>query len=123
MYHQTKKISAIHVHNPPDHLILVALPFKRLYNTKIILDRHEPFALQIISTLGFSIKSFLFKLLKVYGKICYFFSDGIITINRIDKEVIQRIIKEKNIITVGNYLDFTKYQEKNTKFRRKKRFL
>lgn len=118
---QIKKISAIHVHNPPDHLILTALPFKILFKTKVIMDRHEPFALQIISTLGFSTTSFLFKLLKVYEKNFNFFSDGIITINRLDNEEMQKMFKRKTVITIGNYLDFTQYQEQNRSVRKKKK--
>lgn len=111
--HSKHKINLIHIHNPPDHLTFIALPFKLLYNSKIILDRHEPFAIHFISKIGFSLKSVLFSFLLAYEKLSYLFIDAIITINDIERLDVKRIASRKKIVIIKNSLDITLFQKSN----------
>ena len=113
------KFQVIHIHNPPDHLLFAGLPFKVLSRSKIIVDRHEPFAEQIISNLGLTKKSILFKLLKIYEKIVNYFADVILVINNPDKEHMKTLLPKKRIYEIRNSLDTSNLvaisKEKNSK--------
>ncbi len=102
------KISVIHAHNPPDHLILAGLFSKIFLRTKLILDRHEPYALQIVSNLNLSTKSLIFKLVQFYEKVTYLFVDCIIVVNNLEFNDVKEISPRKEILIIRNSLDIDK---------------
>lgn len=71
----------IHVHNPPDFLVLTALPLKILRNTNIILDIHDPLPEIFASRFEKSMDSNFVKFLKKVQYICCRSADKIITVN------------------------------------------
>lgn len=97
----------IHIHNPPDHLILSGLLFKWIYNATLVLDRHEPFALQIVSNLGKSEESILYKILSAYECIVYKFVDYFIVVNNIEKNDVRLITNNKPVYTIRNSFNNT----------------
>ena len=100
-----KKLSVIHIHNPPDHLVLAALPSRIFCRSRIILDRHEPFATQIISQLNRPTTGFLFKLLVFYERLIGFFANTIFVINIPDEEHMRKLLPKKIIQLIRNSLD------------------
>ncbi|MDD1730357.1 MAG: glycosyltransferase family 4 protein [Methanospirillum sp.] len=83
-----KPYDIIHVHNPPDFLILGAIPFKLAFKTRIILDLHDMFPEVISSNLNIQSTHFLVKIAELIEKISILFSDAIICTNNYDKEII-----------------------------------
>jgi len=98
-------IAVIHAHNPPDHLILAGLFSKLIFKSKLILDRHEPYALQIISNLHLSTKSIVYKLFRLYEKIAYSIVDCIIVVNILEYNDVREISPNKEILIIRNSLD------------------
>lgn len=99
----------IHIHNPPDILVIPAFFFKIFFKNKIILDRHEPFAISITSFLNKNEKSFLYIFLSALETLTGKLTDGIIVINHLEKQYFQ-IRKIKNIAVVGNSFDLSSSQ-------------
>jgi len=109
------RFDVIHIHNPPDHLVFAALPFKLFFKTKIILDRHEPFALQIISNLNKSTNGVLYKILRIYEKFSYKFVDLIFVVNKIEYTDVNDLMKNKKIRIVRNSFDKQRLRVDNEK--------
>lgn len=99
----------IHLHNPPEFLIIPLLFVKKIWKKKILLDRHEPFALSISSILGKTRSSILFKVLSVLELALIGFVDGVIVVNKFDKKYILQNTNKK-VIIVGNGFDVKSQQ-------------
>ena len=84
----SKKYSFFHVHNPPDYLILIVLPFKLIYGSRIILDLHDMLPEAVESNLQFKGSGILVQVSKIIEKVAIYFSDAIIATNSYDKEII-----------------------------------
>lgn len=85
---RSKKYSYFHVHNPPDYLILAAIPFKMVYCSRIVLDLHDMFPEAVESNLQFKGSSVLIKVAEIIEKSAIYFSDAIIATNSYDKKII-----------------------------------
>lgn len=99
-----KQYDLIHLHNPPEFLILPLLLEKIIWKNKIVLDRHEPFALSISSILNKTTNSILFKLLSALELILIRFVDGVVVINKFEKNYILKNTNKK-VVIVGNGFD------------------
>ena len=84
----SKKYSFFHVHNPPDYLILIAIPFKLIFGSRIILDLHDMFPEAVESNLQFKGNGVLVKVAKAIERFAIRFSDAIIATNSYDKQII-----------------------------------
>lgn len=100
-----KPFHIIHVHNMPNILALIGLPFK-LAGTKIILDIHDTMPEAIATTLNVSLESTLIKLLVAEELISAAVSDKVIATNNMHKDVLvghgippRKIVQ---ILNVGN---------------------
>ncbi|WP_407356700.1 glycosyltransferase family 4 protein [Methanolobus sp. WCC5] len=76
-----QKYDTIHVHNPPDFLVLTAFPFKLLNRTRVILDIHDPFPEIFASRFERKMDSTFVHFLKKIQYICCIAADRIITVN------------------------------------------
>ena len=83
-----KKYDYIHVHTPPDFLILAALPLKLFTRVKIILDLHDMFPEAVESNLTIKGKGIFVFIANVIEKFAVYFSDAIICTNSIDKQLV-----------------------------------
>ena len=83
-----QKYDIIHVHNPPDFLILPALFFKQFYKSKIILDLHDMFPEVIQSNFNLKKDHFLVKIGEVIERFSIIFSDLIFVTNPYDKMIV-----------------------------------
>lgn len=83
-----KKYDVIHVHNPPDFIILGAIPLKLIYGTKIILDLHDMLPEAIASNLNVPENHFFVKIAKLIEKFSIRFSDAVICTNEYDKAIV-----------------------------------
>ena len=83
-----KKYDYIHVHTPPDFLILAALPLKLFTKVKIILDLHDMFPEAVESNLTIKGKGIFVFIANVIEKFAVYFSDAIICTNSIDKQLV-----------------------------------
>ncbi|MHA1223675.1 MAG: glycosyltransferase [Candidatus Heimdallarchaeaceae archaeon] len=99
------KFDVLHFHNPPDHLVFIGI-FHRLFKrSKIILDRHESFALQVLGNLNIQRQGFLYNLLKFYEKINCMIANAVILVNRMELEDLEAMLPNKSIFLVRNSLD------------------
>ncbi len=98
---QFHKTDVFHIHNPPDILVIPVKFFNLFFQKRIILDRHEPFALSVISHLQLSEKSIVYKMLKAFENMIAKLVDGVIVINQIEKEDYEKA-KIKRTVVVGN---------------------
>lgn len=83
-----KKYDYIHVHTPPDFLILTALPLKLFTGVKIILDLHDMFPEAVESNLTIRGKGIFVFIANMIEKFAVYFSDAIICTNSIDKQLV-----------------------------------
>jgi glycosyltransferase involved in cell wall biosynthesis len=83
-----KRYNIIHVHNPPDFILVAALPMKLLFNTKIILDLHDMLPESVASNFNKSENHFIVKIAKLVERFAIFFSDSIICTNDYDKDIV-----------------------------------
>ncbi|WP_406656880.1 glycosyltransferase family 4 protein [Methanolobus sp. ZRKC2] len=88
LMYRSKKYSFFHVHNPPDYLILIAIPFKLVFGSKIILDLHDMFPEAVESNLQFKGNGVLVRVAKAIERFAISFSDAIIATNSYDKQII-----------------------------------
>ncbi|WP_292462620.1 glycosyltransferase family 4 protein [Methanolobus sp.] len=88
LLNNSQKYSFFHVHNPPDYLILIAIPFKLIYGSRIILDLHDMLPEAVESNLQFKGSGILVQVSKIIEKVAVHFSDAIIATNSYDKEII-----------------------------------
>lgn len=97
------KFDIIHLHNPPDFLILIGLTGK-LLNKKIVFDFHE--ICPELFTDIFGKNRFFKKILQYYENLVFKFADRIITVNDSCKELfLSRNNYNKKIFVVRNGLD------------------
>ena len=100
-----KYYDIIHVHNPPDILVLPALFFKIFFGFSVILDRHEPFASSVVSLINKTENSFIFSFLSSMETIMSRMVDGLIVINNLENNYFKnRGIG--NIVVVRNSFNF-----------------
>lgn len=105
MRHQMLRVAdIIHVHNPPDFLIFPVHVVSRISHSRIVLDRHEPFALSVISELGLKENSLVHAVLRTLEIMCCRLANGVVSINRIDESYIRRNVKCP-VAVVGNGFD------------------
>ncbi len=97
------KFDIIHLHNPPDFLILSGLPGK-LLNKKIIFDFHEICPELFVDIFGKN--RFFKKILQYFENLVFKFTDRIITVNNSCKRLfLSRNNFNKKIFVVRNGLD------------------
>jgi len=101
------KYDIIHVHNPPDFIILGAIPLKWIYGTKIILDLHDMLPETVISNLNVPESHILVKIAKFIEKFSIRFSDAVICTNEYDKSIVlsRNNLKPDKIFVVMNSPD------------------
>ena len=112
-----KNYTHIHIHNPPDHLLLAALPFKLLFRTKLILDIHDPLPEIFASRFEIKINSPIIKTMRVMEWICCKLADKIVTVNETIKDNLANN-GIKNVLVVMNSADeklFTEEKNKTSK--------
>ena len=99
-----KKYTFFHIHTPPDFLILIVLPLKLMYGSKIILDLHDMLPESVDSNLNIKGKSIVVYLAKIIEKFAVFFSDAVICTNSYDKQIVssRNQINPDKIFTVMN---------------------
>lgn len=99
------KFDILHFHNPPDHLVFTGI-FHRLFKrSKIILDRHESFALQVLGNLNIQKQGFMYKLLRFYEKINCKIANAVILANKIEQRDLEEMLPKKAGYLVRNSLD------------------
>lgn len=114
-----KKYSFIHLHNPPDYLILPALPLKFINGTKLILDIHDPMPEIFASRFELSTESISFRLMQSLEWFCCKISDKTITVNQTIKDnLINMGIND--IYVVMNSADETLFTEEKKKTSKEK---
>ncbi|WP_292462625.1 glycosyltransferase family 4 protein [Methanolobus sp.] len=112
---RTKRYSYFHIHTPPDFLIVIAIPFKLIYGSRIILDLHDMFPEAVESNLRFKGSSILVKLSEMIERISISFSDAIIATNSYDKEIIasRNKVDPDKIFVVMNTPNLKQYTIEN----------
>ena len=97
----------IHVHNPPDFIILSAIPFKIFFNTKIILDLHDMLPEAVSSNFGVDENHVFVRIARLIERLAIKCSDAIICTNAYDKKIIlsRNIIDPEKIFIVMNTPD------------------
>jgi glycosyltransferase involved in cell wall biosynthesis len=100
-----EKYNVVHVHNPPDFLVFIALPLK-LFETKVVLDIHDPMPELFASRFERGMDSPIVKIMTVIEKISCAFADEIITVSDVVKRnLIDLGIPENKIHVVMNTPD------------------
>ena len=104
-----KKYDVIHVHNPPDFIILAAIPFKLLFGTKIVLDLHDMLPEVVASHLNLPDNHLIVKIAKKIENHAIRHSDAVICTNQYDKEIVlsRNSINPNNIFVVMNSPDLS----------------
>lgn len=102
-----KRYSIIHVHNPPDFIILAALPFKILFGSKIILDLHDMLPEIVASEFELDEDHLIIKITKLIERMAVGFSDAVICTNNYDKEIVmsRNSIRPEKIFVMYNSPD------------------
>ncbi|MDW7731258.1 MAG: glycosyltransferase family 4 protein [Methanolobus sp.] len=88
LLNRSKRYSSFHIHNPPDYLILIAIPFKLIYGSRIILDLHDMLPEAVESNLQFRGSSIFVQLANMIERSAIRFSDAVIATNSYDKQII-----------------------------------
>jgi glycosyltransferase involved in cell wall biosynthesis len=101
------KYQIIHVHNPPDFIVLSAIPFKIFSNTKIILDLHDMLPEAVSSNFEVDENHIFVRIARLIERLAIKCSDAIICTNTYDKEIIlsRNIIDPEKIFIVMNTPD------------------
>lgn len=81
-----KRFHVIHAANPPDHIFLIALPFK-LLGVKFIFDHHDITPENFVAKFGQ--KGFLYQALMLMEKLTFLTSDVVISTNESYKRLAQ----------------------------------
>jgi len=112
-----KKYTFFHIHTPPDFLILIAIPLKLIYGSKIILDLHDMFPESVDSNLNVKGKSIVVYLAKTIEKLAVFFSDAVICTNSYDKQIVssRNKINSDKIFTVMNVPNLKQFRIESSK--------
>ncbi|MGB1251772.1 MAG: glycosyltransferase family 4 protein [Candidatus Promineifilaceae bacterium] len=94
----------IHAHNPPDVLVLVALPFKRLLGKKFVFDHHNLALEMYDSCANGKPNKHVQRWLLYFEKLSCQVADRIITTNQSYKEIVMKRsnVSEKQITIVRN---------------------
>lgn len=102
-----KRCQIIHVHNPPDFIILAAVPFKIFFGTKIILDLHDMLAEAVSSNFEVDENHIFVRIARLIERLAIKCSDAIICTNTYDKEIIlsRNNIEPEKIFVVMNSPD------------------
>lgn len=112
-----KRYTFFHIHTPPDFLILIVLPLKLMYGSKIILDLHDMLPEAVDSNLTIKGKSIIVYLAKIIEKFAVFFSDAVICTNSYDKQIVlsRNQINPDKIFTVMNVPNINNFQIESLK--------
>lgn len=120
---KNKKYNIIHVHNPPDFIILAALPFKLFSGSKIVMDLHDMLPEAIISNFNVDEEHSYVKIARIIEKIFIQSADALICTNESDKEIIlsrNKFPSEKIFIVMNSpdleILELFPNSKKNTIF-------
>jgi len=107
-----KEYTFFHIHTPPDFLILIVLPLKLIYGSKIILDLHDMLPESVDSNLNIKGKRIIVYLAKVIEKFAVLFSDAVICTNSYDKQIVssRNQINPDKIFTVMNTPNIKQFQ-------------
>lgn len=110
------KYSIFHIHSPPDFLMLVAIPFKIIYGSKIILDIHDMLPEAVESNLKFKGAKYVTHLAHVIEKSAIFFSDAVICTNLYDKQIIlsRNNISSNKIFTILNTPNLKEFEPQSS---------
>jgi glycosyltransferase involved in cell wall biosynthesis len=104
----TKRFHLIHAANPPDHLFLIALPFK-LFRVKFLFDHHDLSPETYVAKFG--VKGFLFRVLLIMEKCTFWTANAVISTNesykRIAVERGGKNIKDVFVVRNGPVLGIT----------------
>ncbi|TGC08301.1 glycosyltransferase family 4 protein [Methanolobus halotolerans] len=112
---RTKRYSYFHIHTPPDFLIVIAIPFKLIYGSRIILDLHDMLPESVESNLRFKGSSILTQMAKIIERLSIYFSDAIIATNSYDKQIIssRNNVNPDKIFVVMNTPNLEQYTIEN----------
>ena len=107
----------IHVHNPPDFIILSAIPFKTFFNTKIILDLHDMLPEAVSSNFGIGENHVVVRMARLIERFAIKCSDAIICTNIYDKEIVlsRNTIDPEKIFVVMNTPDLKLFKVEHVK--------
>ncbi len=110
-----KRYDIIHIHNPPDFIILGAIPYKLLFKTKIILDLHDMLPEAVASNLNIQENHFVVNFAKFIEKFSILFSDAVICTNEYDKKIVlsRNNIAPEKIFVVMNSPDLEIFEIEN----------
>ncbi len=97
----THPFDVIHAANPPDHIFLIALPFK-LFGVKYLFDHHDITPENYVAKFGK--KDLLFKLLLVMERLTFKTADLVISTNESYKKIALRrgAKRDKDVVVVRN---------------------
>ena len=114
---KNKKYSFFHIHTPPDFLILIAIPFKLINSSKIILDLHDMLPEAVANKFNVNTNHTLVKLAVILEKLAIYFSDAVICTNELDKKIIlsRNNIAPKKIFIVMNSPDLNIFEVKHSR--------
>jgi len=112
-----KRYQVIHVHNPPDFIILAAIPFKIFFNTKIVLDLHDMLPEAVSSNFGVDENHIFVKIARLIERFAIKYSDAIICTNNYDKKIIlsRNNISPEKIFVVMNTPDLKLFEIEHVK--------
>ena len=112
-----KRCQIIHVHNPPDFIILAAIPFKIFFGTKIILDLHDMLPEAVSSNFELGNNHIFVRIARLIERFAIKCSDAIICTNTYDKEIIlsRNIIDPEKIFIVMNTPDMELFKIEHVK--------
>ena len=99
------KFKVIHFHNPPEFLVFFYLPFKLIFGSKLILDRHEFTYYGFKELIGIKNKFILFLVYAIEHVSIKLF-DRIIVVSDGDKEyILKKKVKTTSIFLLPNAVD------------------
>lgn len=127
LFHRTwireGKFDVVHVANPPDIFWPLAL-YCKLFRIKFIFDEHDLTPETLLSRFGISESKpgFLFKVLKLFQKLSYRFSDAVISTNESYRERASRVLakQKEKIFVVRNGPDLRRFNARPPDLRLKK---
>ena len=104
--------SYFHIHTPPDFLVFIAVYYKIMGKSKIILDLHDMLPEAVASNLEVNEKHIIYKLAGLIEKISIKLSDAVICTNSYDRQIIlsRNNMDENKIFTIMNVPDLSLYR-------------
>lgn len=104
--------SYFHIHTPPDFLVFIAVYYKIMGKSKIILDLHDMLPEAVASNLEINEKHIIYKLARLIEKISIKLSDAVICTNSYDKQIIlsRNNMDANKIFTIMNVPDLGLYR-------------